>query len=173
MGTGSELQAFCLNRALSSPSHHHPPPPPPQRQTNRTNASLYNTPPPPLFPILHAQRRPCCHDSSSLRPLRGAHSRRRTRRLAWSALPHPSHRCCRRQEEDMRRLRVGARRSRERTGRGPRGRRGLTRCAAERDLVIIGGGVAGYVAAIKAGQEGLKVWHGIAATPPPPPRTRP
>jgi hypothetical protein len=27
----------------------------------------------------------------------------------------------------------------------------------ERDLVIIGGGVAGYVAAIKAGQEGLKV----------------
>lgn len=28
---------------------------------------------------------------------------------------------------------------------------------AEHDLVIIGGGVAGYVAAIKAGQEGLKV----------------
>ncbi|KKY32864.1 putative dihydrolipoyl dehydrogenase [Diaporthe ampelina] len=28
---------------------------------------------------------------------------------------------------------------------------------AEKDLVIIGGGVAGYVAAIKAGQEGLKV----------------
>lgn len=27
----------------------------------------------------------------------------------------------------------------------------------EKDLVIIGGGVAGYVAAIKAGQEGLKV----------------
>lgn len=27
----------------------------------------------------------------------------------------------------------------------------------EHDLVIIGGGVAGYVAAIKAGQEGLKV----------------
>ncbi len=27
----------------------------------------------------------------------------------------------------------------------------------DRDLVIIGGGVAGYVAAIKAGQEGLKV----------------
>jgi pyruvate/2-oxoglutarate dehydrogenase complex dihydrolipoamide dehydrogenase (E3) component len=26
-------------------------------------------------------------------------------------------------------------------------------------LVIIGGGVAGYVAAIKAGQEGLKVGH--------------
>lgn len=29
----------------------------------------------------------------------------------------------------------------------------------EHDLVIIGGGVAGYVAAIKAGQEGLKVRH--------------
>lgn len=28
----------------------------------------------------------------------------------------------------------------------------------EKDLIIIGGGVAGYVAAIKAGQEGLKVW---------------
>ena len=28
---------------------------------------------------------------------------------------------------------------------------------AEHDLVIIGGGVAGYVAAIKAGQEGMKV----------------
>lgn len=28
----------------------------------------------------------------------------------------------------------------------------------QKDLVIIGGGVAGYVAAIKAGQEGLKVW---------------
>lgn len=28
----------------------------------------------------------------------------------------------------------------------------------EHDLVIIGGGVAGYVAAIKAGQEGLKVF---------------
>jgi dihydrolipoamide dehydrogenase len=27
----------------------------------------------------------------------------------------------------------------------------------DHDLVIIGGGVAGYVAAIKAGQEGLKV----------------
>lgn len=27
----------------------------------------------------------------------------------------------------------------------------------EKDLVIIGGGVAGYVAAIKAGQSGLKV----------------
>ncbi|KAL8658911.1 MAG: hypothetical protein Q9226_000702 [Calogaya cf. arnoldii] len=32
-----------------------------------------------------------------------------------------------------------------------------TDVAAEHDLVIIGGGVAGYVAAIKAGQEGLKV----------------
>jgi len=31
------------------------------------------------------------------------------------------------------------------------------RYAEERDLVIIGGGVAGYVAAIKAGQAGLKV----------------
>lgn len=29
--------------------------------------------------------------------------------------------------------------------------------AEEKDLIIIGGGVAGYVAAIKAGQEGLKV----------------
>lgn len=29
--------------------------------------------------------------------------------------------------------------------------------ADEKDLVIIGGGVAGYVAAIKAGQEGMKV----------------
>lgn len=27
----------------------------------------------------------------------------------------------------------------------------------DHDLVIVGGGVAGYVAAIKAGQEGLKV----------------
>lgn len=33
----------------------------------------------------------------------------------------------------------------------------LTGFTAEHDLVIIGGGVAGYVAAIKAGQEGLKV----------------
>jgi NADPH-dependent 2,4-dienoyl-CoA reductase/sulfur reductase-like enzyme len=33
----------------------------------------------------------------------------------------------------------------------------LKLCAEEKDLVIIGGGVAGYVAAIKAGQEGLKV----------------
>ncbi len=30
-------------------------------------------------------------------------------------------------------------------------------CTEEKDLVIIGGGVAGYVAAIKAGQAGLKV----------------
>jgi dihydrolipoamide dehydrogenase len=30
-------------------------------------------------------------------------------------------------------------------------------CVEEKDLIIIGGGVAGYVAAIKAGQEGLKV----------------
>ncbi|KAJ9621551.1 dihydrolipoamide dehydrogenase precursor [Taxawa tesnikishii (nom. ined.)] len=36
-------------------------------------------------------------------------------------------------------------------------RRGYATEAEERDLVIIGGGVAGYVAAIKAGQEGLKV----------------
>ena len=33
----------------------------------------------------------------------------------------------------------------------------LTFMVEEKDLVIIGGGVAGYVAAIKAGQEGLKV----------------
>jgi dihydrolipoamide dehydrogenase len=32
----------------------------------------------------------------------------------------------------------------------------LTVRAESRDLVIIGGGVAGYVAAIKAGQEGMK-----------------
>ncbi|KAK4613788.1 Dihydrolipoyl dehydrogenase, mitochondrial [Fulvia fulva] len=36
-------------------------------------------------------------------------------------------------------------------------RRGYAAPAEEKDLVIIGGGVAGYVAAIKAGQEGLKV----------------
>ncbi|CAD6505054.1 BgTH12-00553 [Blumeria graminis f. sp. triticale] len=35
--------------------------------------------------------------------------------------------------------------------------RGFASHAEEKDLVIIGGGVAGYVAAIKAGQEGLKV----------------
>ena len=33
--------------------------------------------------------------------------------------------------------------------------------AEEHDLVIIGGGVAGYVAAIKAGQEGLKVYPAL------------
>lgn len=33
----------------------------------------------------------------------------------------------------------------------------LTPVTEQRDLVIIGGGVAGYVAAIKAGQEGMKV----------------
>ncbi|KAI5857284.1 dihydrolipoyl dehydrogenase mitochondrial precursor [Durotheca rogersii] len=38
-----------------------------------------------------------------------------------------------------------------------RWRRGYASQAEEKDLVIIGGGVAGYVAAIKAGQEGLKV----------------
>lgn len=37
--------------------------------------------------------------------------------------------------------------------------RGYATEAKEHDLVIIGGGVAGYVAAIKAGQEGLKVRH--------------
>ncbi|ATY64764.1 dihydrolipoyl dehydrogenase [Cordyceps militaris] len=35
--------------------------------------------------------------------------------------------------------------------------RGLATASEDKDLVIIGGGVAGYVAAIKAGQEGLKV----------------
>ncbi|MCJ1415180.1 dihydrolipoamide dehydrogenase precursor [Xylographa parallela] len=38
-----------------------------------------------------------------------------------------------------------------------RSRRGYATEAVEHDLVIIGGGVAGYVAAIKAGQEGMKV----------------
>ncbi|MCJ1376055.1 dihydrolipoamide dehydrogenase precursor [Loxospora ochrophaea] len=38
-----------------------------------------------------------------------------------------------------------------------RSRRAYATEAAEHDLVIIGGGVAGYVAAIKAGQEGMKV----------------
>lgn len=37
------------------------------------------------------------------------------------------------------------------------GRRGYASQSEDHDLVIIGGGVAGYVAAIKAGQEGLKV----------------
>jgi hypothetical protein len=36
-------------------------------------------------------------------------------------------------------------------------RRILTFQSEEKDLIIIGGGVAGYVAAIKAGQEGMKV----------------
>lgn len=36
-------------------------------------------------------------------------------------------------------------------------RRGYASQSEEHDLVVIGGGVAGYVAAIKAGQEGLKV----------------
>ncbi|KAJ6788875.1 hypothetical protein PWT90_00085 [Aphanocladium album] len=35
--------------------------------------------------------------------------------------------------------------------------RGLATASEDKDLVIIGGGVAGYVAAIKAGQEGMKV----------------
>lgn len=35
--------------------------------------------------------------------------------------------------------------------------RGYASSSEEKDLVIIGGGVAGYVAAIKAGQEGMKV----------------
>ncbi|CEJ93424.1 Putative Dihydrolipoyl dehydrogenase [[Torrubiella] hemipterigena] len=35
--------------------------------------------------------------------------------------------------------------------------RGMATSSEEKDLIIIGGGVAGYVAAIKAGQEGLKV----------------
>ncbi|KAI9843115.1 MAG: dihydrolipoamide dehydrogenase precursor [Thelocarpon superellum] len=38
-----------------------------------------------------------------------------------------------------------------------RSRRGYATEADEKDVVIIGGGVAGYVAAIKAGQEGFKV----------------
>lgn len=33
----------------------------------------------------------------------------------------------------------------------------LNRFVEEKDIVVIGGGVAGYVASIKAGQEGLKV----------------
>jgi dihydrolipoamide dehydrogenase len=36
-------------------------------------------------------------------------------------------------------------------------RRGYASEAADYDVVFIGGGVAGYVGAIKAGQEGLKV----------------
>ena len=37
-------------------------------------------------------------------------------------------------------------------------RRGYASEAPDYDVVFIGGGVAGYVGAIKAGQEGLKVW---------------
>jgi len=36
-------------------------------------------------------------------------------------------------------------------------RRGYATSSEEKDLVVIGGGVAGYVAAIKAAQLGLKV----------------
>jgi len=36
-------------------------------------------------------------------------------------------------------------------------RRGYATSSDEKDLVVIGGGVAGYVAAIKAAQLGLKV----------------
>jgi len=36
-------------------------------------------------------------------------------------------------------------------------RRGYASEASEYDVIFIGGGVAGYVGAIKAGQEGLKV----------------
>jgi hypothetical protein len=39
-------------------------------------------------------------------------------------------------------------------------RRAFASVSDEKDLVIIGGGVAGYVAAIKAGQEGMKVRGG-------------
>ncbi|KAM0448631.1 hypothetical protein ACHAPV_010008 [Trichoderma viride] len=35
--------------------------------------------------------------------------------------------------------------------------RGFASASEEKDLIIIGGGVAGYIAAIKAGQEGMKV----------------
>jgi len=38
-------------------------------------------------------------------------------------------------------------------------RRGYATSSDEKDLVVIGGGVAGYVAAIKAAQLGLKVSH--------------
>lgn len=38
-------------------------------------------------------------------------------------------------------------------------RRGYASEASDYDVVFIGGGVAGYVGAIKAGQEGLKVRH--------------
>lgn len=39
----------------------------------------------------------------------------------------------------------------------PQRRRGYASEAPEYDVVFVGGGVAGYVGAIKAGQEGLKV----------------
>lgn len=45
------------------------------------------------------------------------------------------------------------------------GRRGYASQSDEHDLVIIGGGVAGYVAAIKAGQEGLKVRFSLPLRP--------
>lgn len=48
----------------------------------------------------------------------------------------------------------------------PRWRRSYATEAEEKDLVIIGGGVAGYVAAIKAGQEGLKVRCTSFSAPP-------
>jgi NADPH-dependent 2,4-dienoyl-CoA reductase/sulfur reductase-like enzyme len=38
-------------------------------------------------------------------------------------------------------------------------RRGYASEASDYDVVFIGGGVAGYVGAIKAGQSGLKVWN--------------
>jgi dihydrolipoamide dehydrogenase len=41
--------------------------------------------------------------------------------------------------------------------RGSLQRRGYASEAPEYDVVFVGGGVAGYVGAIKAGQEGLKV----------------
>ena len=41
-------------------------------------------------------------------------------------------------------------------------RRGYATETPEYDVLFIGGGVAGYVGAIKAGQEGLKVcWQGV------------
>jgi dihydrolipoamide dehydrogenase len=39
---------------------------------------------------------------------------------------------------------------------------GSDKSTEQKDLVIIGGGVAGYVAAIKGAQEGLKVRHSPA-----------
>jgi NADPH-dependent 2,4-dienoyl-CoA reductase/sulfur reductase-like enzyme len=43
-------------------------------------------------------------------------------------------------------------------------RRGYASEASEYDVVFIGGGVAGYVGAIKAGQEGLKVRLTLSVT---------